>query len=252
MSRELTKMNQLLTPHLSQAIDASKEITFHMEKTAEGFNKLGSAAASIHKTYQSVADKFDFELLTQIESVYSELSKTFSSYSKVLFEEKENFSVNIENFFTFCTCEVEGLEEVSFGDQLLNLRNEFSIEYKEKRQLLDAKKEAMYPTMDLKKWEIDQDSLPIPKTQLIGDKATALKYMFPKVVADHQETQDVKNLRDFWAFCNSQISNELRDYGRMKLKRMNDQIGGFVEGFNKKINKTLSLFIDLQTKLITL
>ena len=39
--------------------------------------------------------------------------------------------------------------------------------------------------MDLKKWEIDQDSLPISKTQLIGDKATALKYMFPKVVC-HQ------------------------------------------------------------------
>lgn len=35
--------------------------------------------------------------------------------------------------------------------------------------------------MDLKKWEIDQDTLPIPKTQLIGDKPTALKYMFPKV-----------------------------------------------------------------------
>lgn len=38
----------------------------------------------------------------------------------------------------------------------------------------------------------------------------------------------------------------------MKIKRMNDQIGGFIEGFNKKINKTLSLFIDLQTRLITL
>ncbi len=62
----------------------------------------------------------------------------------------------------------------------------------------------------------------------------------------------MKNLRDFWAFCNSQISNELREYGRMKLKRMNDQVGGFIEGFNKKINKTLSLFIDLQTRLITL
>lgn len=112
MSRELTKMNQALTPHLNQAIDASKEISFHMEKTAEAFNKLGSAAASIHRTYKSVADKFDFELLTQIESVYAEISKTFSSYSKILFEEKDSFTNNIENFFTFCTSEVEGLEEV--------------------------------------------------------------------------------------------------------------------------------------------
>ena len=181
MSRELTKMNQALTPHLNLAIDASREVTFHMDKTAEAFNKLGSASAAIHKTYKSVADKFDFELLTQIETIYAEISKTFSSYSKIIQEERENFSANVENFFTFCSCEVEGLEEVASDDQLLNLRNEFSLEYKEKRQLLDAKKEAIYPTMDLKKWEIDQDTLPIPKTQLIGDKATALKYMFPKV-----------------------------------------------------------------------
>lgn len=65
--------------------------------------------------------------------------------------------------------------------QILNLRNDFSIEFKEKRQVLEARKEAAYPTMDLKKWEIDQDNLPVPKTQLFSDKATALKFMFPKV-----------------------------------------------------------------------
>ena len=116
MSRELTKMNQSLTPHLNQAIDAAKEVTFHMEKTAEAFNKLGTAAASIHRTYKAVADKFDFELLTQIESIYAEISKTFSSYSKITSEEKDNFASNIENFFTFCTCEVDGLEEVLSDD----------------------------------------------------------------------------------------------------------------------------------------
>ena len=98
----------------------------------------------------------------------------------------------------------------------------------------------------MKKWEIDQDHLPVSKTQLLSDKSIALKYMFPK------ETKDVKNLRDFWAYCNSQISLELREYGHMKVKRMNDQIGAYIEGFNRKINKTLSLFVDLQTRLVTL
>ena len=47
--------------------------------------------------------------------------------------------------------------------------------------MLEAKKEAIYPTNDLKKWEIDQDNLPVSKTQLFSDKATAIKYMLPKV-----------------------------------------------------------------------
>lgn len=175
MARELSKMTQALSPHLAQAIDAAREVTFHMEKTADAFNKLGTATAAIHNTYKSVADKFDFEVLSKIESIYSEVSRTFTSYGKITMEEKENFNTNIENFLNFCTSEIDGI------DELLSLRNEFSIEYKEKRQLLEAKKEAMYPTMDLKKWEIDQDNLPVPKTQLIGDKSTALRYMFPKV-----------------------------------------------------------------------
>ena len=63
------------------------------------------------------------------------------------------------------------------------MRNEFSVEYKEKKQQLEAKKESMHPTMDMRKWEIDQDNLPVPKVQLLNNKAVALKYMFPKVIA---------------------------------------------------------------------
>ena len=114
MSRELSKMNLAITPYLNQAIDAAKEVTFHMEKTADAFMKIGSAAASIHKSYKSVADKFDFELLTQIESIYAEASRTFSSYGKITLEEKDNFSSNVENFFSFCTNEVEGLDDVNY------------------------------------------------------------------------------------------------------------------------------------------
>lgn len=112
MSRELSKMTQALTPHIASAIDASKEASFHMEKAADAINKLGNSTASIHKTYKTVADKFDFEILSQIESVYAELSKTLTSYSKILLDEKDSFSTNIENFFSFCTSEIEGIDEV--------------------------------------------------------------------------------------------------------------------------------------------
>lgn len=245
MSRELTKMNQSLVPYIGQAIDLSREVVGQLDKTADSMNKLGLVCANIHKCFKSVGDKFDFESLSRIETIYAELHKTFTAYSKIVQDEKENFSTNVENFFAFSACEIEGIDEVGRPHQLLTLRNEFSIEYKEKRQLLEAKKEAAHPLLDMKKWEVDQDSLPVPKTQLLADKQTALKYMFPK------DTQDVKNLRDFWAYCNAQISSELREYGLMKIKRMNDQIGQYIEGFNSKINRTLTIYIDLQTRMMT-
>lgn len=239
MSRELSKMNQTLGPLINEAIDLSREISGSMAEVAARTYKLGQVCANIHKSYKSVGDKFDFESLSKIDGIFSELSKTLTSYSKVLVEERDNFQANIESLFSFTACEIDGIDEI------LNLRNEFSIEYKEKRQVLDAKKEASFPLMDLRKWEVDQDNLTVPKTQLFQDKATALKYMFPK------DTQDVKNLRDFWAYCNALIGSELREFGHMVINRLQSQLGAYVEGFNRKLNKTLSLFIDLQTKLVT-
>lgn len=108
-------MNQLLNPYVAQAIDFTKEINYHMEKTSEAMNKLGMVCASIHKCYKSVGDKFDFDCLSKIDCIYSDLSKTFTSYSRILLDEKENFTVNIENFFNFAACEIEGIDEVGFS-----------------------------------------------------------------------------------------------------------------------------------------
>lgn len=239
MSRELSKMNQSLGPLIGEAMDLSRDISGAMAEVATRTYKLGQVCANIHKSYKAVGDKFDFEALSKIDGIFAEFSKTLTSYSKVLVEERDNFQAHVEALFAFTACEIDGIDEI------LNLRNEFSIEYKEKRQVLDAKKEASFPLMDLKKWEVDQDSLTVPKTQLFQDKATALKYMFPK------DTQDVKNLRDFWAYSNALIGSELREFGHMVINRLQTQLGAYVDGFNRKLNKTLSLFIDLQTKLVT-
>lgn len=112
MSREVTKMNQSLHPYISQAIDLTKEIGGHMDKTSEAMNKLGMVCASIHKCYKSVGDKFDFDSLSKIETIYAELSKTLTSYSRIMSDEKDNFSTNIENFFNFGASEIEGIDEV--------------------------------------------------------------------------------------------------------------------------------------------
>lgn len=56
------------------------------------------------------------------------------------------------------------------------------MEYKEKKVTLDTKKEALYQTQDLAKWDIDQDSLKISKHKLINDKNLAKKYMLSKVI----------------------------------------------------------------------
>lgn len=58
----------------------------------------------------------------------------------------------------------------------------FSNEYKEHKEVLMKKKETAFLTKELKKWEIDQENLPVPKLELLQDKNLAMRYMFTKVL----------------------------------------------------------------------
>lgn len=61
-------------------------------------------------------------------------------------------------------------------------RNLFSNEYKEQKEILNKKKEAAFASKDLKKWEIDQENLPVSKLDLLQDKSLAMRHMFTKVI----------------------------------------------------------------------
>lgn len=60
-------------------------------------------------------------------------------------------------------------------------RNMFSLEYKDQKADLLRKKEVAFNSKDLKKWEVDQEKLPISKLDLLNDRETAMRYMFTMV-----------------------------------------------------------------------
>ena len=59
------------------------------------------------------------------------------------------------------------------------------------------KKEVAFATKDLKKWEVDQEKLPISKLELLNSKDTAMRYMFTNVELDkpgHDRHQKLERL----------------------------------------------------------
>lgn len=47
--------------------------------------------------------------------------------------------------------------------------------------MLESKKESLWNSRDLSKWQIDQNKLSVTMTQLANDKKLAKKHMLPKV-----------------------------------------------------------------------
>ena len=116
-----------------------------------------------------------FEAAVVLSKSYNAMADAFKQHSLVSAEEAETFGRNIKMLFDFSIKEVQGLEELAMK------RNEFSDFYKFEKINLQLKKESAYSSKDLKKWEIDQERLPVPKLDLLSDKNLALRYMFPKV-----------------------------------------------------------------------
>jgi hypothetical protein len=64
---------------------------------------------------------------------------------------------------------------------MVRVRNDFSLQYKEKKIALEAKKESLWKGGDLGKWKVNQDELKITMAQLSNDKNMAKKAMLPTV-----------------------------------------------------------------------
>ena len=62
----------------------------------------------------------------------------------------------------------------------------------------------------------------------------------------------VSNLKETWAYYNSQVLNEAKTYSQLKMTRIADQMNTYIKEFNKLMNKSLGVFINMSTKLISL
>jgi hypothetical protein len=62
----------------------------------------------------------------------------------------------------------------------------------------------------------------------------------------------ISNMKETWAYYNSQIVSQTRYFSQLKMKRMSDQLSTYIKNFNNSTNKSFGLFIELTTKLMTL
>jgi hypothetical protein len=123
-------------------------------------------------------------------------------------------------------------------------RDNFSTAYKDEKAVLSLKKQNAFASKDLKKWEVDQEKLPITKLDLINDKKMAFRYMFTN------DSIDLRNLRDHWGYFNSQLFTQSKEFARLKFSRMSHNIAAYVQSVNERINNTMGAYIDLSTRVM--
>ena len=230
-----------------EAADICKGITGHMRAISDSYQRLSDISNKIHENYKTKSRKFIPETMENCKELYNTLSKSFEKWSLIWKKDEGSFFKNIRMMFNFSSYEEDGLNQVypkisKFSKlifQLSELRNQFSLLYKDKRTQLSIKKEKAYPQMDLVKWEINQDSLTVPIQTLLQDKTLAKSYMFPKVnfTNNFQETLQLKSLKETWAYYNRQVVEQSETFFQLKIKRMRHQINEYVTRFSDLITR---------------
>lgn len=64
----------------------------------------------------------------------------------------------------------------------------------------------------------------------------------------NKDSNDIRNLRDYWGYFNAQVESENQILSSLKLQRLIGHTKAFVDSVNARANKTLGAFIDLSTK----
>jgi len=83
MAREITRLLKMVQPLEEQAADICKDVSLLLNKMNEKFSKLSIVTAQIQKSYEKVANKFDFDHFNKVSDLYKALNITFVNWAKL-------------------------------------------------------------------------------------------------------------------------------------------------------------------------
>jgi hypothetical protein len=166
------------------------------------YNKIKEALISLDDVQK------DFDLLyllnnrvqmkDEISKSYEQFGIFFKNWKRMLYNQNEIIKKNIKYFFKYVKMEGTAYCE------LIDKRDELQKKYSYEKNNLQIKKEKLWATMDISKWEITEDMEKIDRVLLLRDKLYACAKMCTV------ETKSLENLRKQLGYANRTNIEELK------------------------------------------
>lgn len=216
LSKELSKLSSSMSENTDTAKDLCAEIGRHLDKAGELSQRLAKHLSKICKTYAEFLESHKLESANDIVEMFDMACKSIDNSGIQWRKTASVISKDMDNMFTLGVDEVEGFQA------LVEQRNTFAETYEEAKINLERKKVALFDQKDLRRWGVDPKKVKIPEEKVFKDFSIAQKLMLP------QETQAVRNLRDFLGCFNKKVVCEMDVFTLTMLNRMNEFFQKFV------------------------
>ena len=169
----------------------------------------------------------------EVTKTFDELGKFFQSWKGITYTQNELIKSHIKDFFKYV--KMEG----SAYDELVQSREVIKVKYKAEYDRLNAKKEKLWQTMDLSKWEIVDEFNKVDRVLLLKDKTYAMQKMCTR------ETQSLENIHKQLGYANKMNMDELKKMIAMNSEKFVDNMKSFAEAFYPTLNEGISIWSSL-------
>lgn len=215
ISKEIGKLSASVSESTDTAKELCAEIGRHLDKAGDLSQRLAKHLAKICKSYTEYFETNSLESARDVTEMFDMACKSIDNSGLQWRKTAAMISKDMDNMFSLGVDEVEGFQT------LIEQRNSFAETYEEAKINLERKKVALFDQKDLRRWGVDPKKVKIPEEKIFKDFSIAQKLMLP------QETQSVRNLRDFLGCFNKKLTSELDIFSLLLLNRMN----GFFQKF---------------------
>ena len=212
------------------------------------YDKLNEDISAFYKSIISCVENLagmqkDFELLHLLNarvSMKKEILKTFEmfgiffkNWKRVLYNQGDIIKKNVKHFFKYVNMEGNAYSELTKSRLIIKERFE-----SENKKLLN-KKEKLWESNDVSKWEIEEDFSKIDRVYLLRDK----QYAFSKMCTS--ESHIVNNLGIMLRYANKKNLDELKKLIGNYQERFINNVKLFANNFYPTLNDALNVWTEV-------
>ena len=224
-------------------------ITNYFKIQSQLFDRLNSNFKTLHKSlinscYALNDIQRDFQTLhllnvrvlmkDDITKAFEELGKFFKNWKRITYKQNEIFKTYLKDFFKYIRMECAAYTE------LIVKRNSLKGVYFEEQKKLNSKKEKLWASGDVSKWEIIDDFNKIDHLYLKTDKY----YAFSKMCT--QESNHLANLGNTLGFYNRQNMQELKKLMKNNCNKYMQDLKVFTDNFYPTLTDALTVYTSIQ------
>ena len=199
-----------------------------MNMTVESLKDVGKSFEILHVLNTRVLMK------QTITKSYEEMSIFFKNYMKILIKQNDMVKNHMKDFFKYINLEGKAYTE------LIERREELKAKYISENQRVTAKKEKLYATGDITKFELGSDEKNVDKERIKHDKPYAFQHIC------QNDNASLEKIYNQLGYANKMNMRELKKMIKEYCVRYIDNLKKFDEEFYPSINDLIGTWSNMQ------